>query len=148
MRFYIQYRFACESFAAFANVCVMSRHGLKAMLQSPFGHLPLWRVLGLLEVRLQLEGSWPFFFFRQDRGFDPSGSRQLPIKESDRDQCSVSLRQMACCSSFYNQMADRKFCILIVVLSFARSEHVAFDPIVHSLMLCFFLWLNCSLYSL
>ena len=27
-----------------------------------------------------------FFFFRQDRDFDPSGSRQLPIKESDRDQ--------------------------------------------------------------
>ena len=34
-------------------------------------------------------------FLRQDRGFDPSGSRQLPIKESDIDQCSVSLRQMS-----------------------------------------------------
>ena len=32
------------------------------------------------------------FFLRQDRGFDPSGSRQLPIKESGRDQCSVSLQ--------------------------------------------------------
>ena len=45
-------RFVCESFA-FVNVYIMSRHGLKAMLQSPFGHLPLWRLLGLLEVRLQ-----------------------------------------------------------------------------------------------
>ena len=62
MRLYIQNRFVSESFA-FENVCVMSHHGLKAMLQSPFGHLPLWRLLGLLEVRLQLEGSWPFFFF-------------------------------------------------------------------------------------
>ena len=61
MRLYIQYRFVCESFA-FENVCVMSYHGLKAMLQSPFGHLPLWRLLGLLEVLLQLEGAWPFFF--------------------------------------------------------------------------------------
>ena len=89
MRLYIQYRFVCESFAFAENICVMSHHGLKAMLQSPFGHLPLWRLLGLLEVRLQLECSWPFFFFfffRQDRDFDPSGSRQLPIKESDRDQ--------------------------------------------------------------
>ena len=90
MRLYIQNRFVSESFA-FENVCVMSHHGLKAMLQSPFGHLPLWRLLGLLEVRLQLEGSWPFFFFfffffRQDRGLDPSGSGQLSIKESDRDQ--------------------------------------------------------------
>ena len=33
---------------------------------------------------------------RQYRGFDPSGSLQLPMKESDRDQCSISLRQMAC----------------------------------------------------
>ena len=31
---------------------------------------------------------------RQYRGFDPSGSLQLPIKESDRNQCSISLRQM------------------------------------------------------
>ena len=60
MCFYVQYRFVCESFA-FENVCVLSRHGLKVMLQSPFGHDPLWRLLGLLEVRLQLEGSWPFF---------------------------------------------------------------------------------------
>ena len=60
MRFYMLYRFNCESFA-FENVCVMSCHGLKVMLQSPFGHLPLWRLLGLLEVRVQLEGSWPFF---------------------------------------------------------------------------------------
>ena len=66
MRFYIQYRFVCESFA-FGNVCVMSRHGLKAMLQSPFGHLPLWRLLGLLEVRLQLEGSWTFLFQARPR---------------------------------------------------------------------------------
>ena len=50
-----------------------------------------------------------FFFLRQDRGFDPSGSRQLPIKESDSDQCSVSsIREMACYFSFYTQMADRK----------------------------------------
>ena len=56
----MQCRFVCESFA-FENVCVMSRHGLRVMLQSPFGHLPLWRLLRLLEVRLQLEGSWPFF---------------------------------------------------------------------------------------
>ena len=49
----------CES------LIVMSCHGLKAMLQSPFGHFPLWRLLGLLEVRLQLEGSCPFFFFFQ-----------------------------------------------------------------------------------
>ena len=60
MRFYMLYRFNCESFA-FENVCVMSCHGLKVMLQSPLGHLPLWRLLGLLEVRVQLEGSWPFF---------------------------------------------------------------------------------------
>ena len=60
MLFYIQYGFVCESFA-FENGCVMSCHGLKVMLQSPFGHLPLWRLLGLLEVSLQLERSWPFF---------------------------------------------------------------------------------------
>ena len=83
MRLYIQYRFVCESFA-FENVCAMSHHGLKAMLQSPFGHLPHWRLLGLLEIRLQLADGR--FFFRKDRGFDPSGSRELPIKESDRDQ--------------------------------------------------------------
>ena len=59
-------RFVCESFA-FENVCIMSRDGLKAMLQSPFGHLPLWRLLGLLEVRLQLEGSWPCFFQARSR---------------------------------------------------------------------------------
>ena len=52
-------------------------------------------------------------FFQARHGFDTSGSRQLPIKESDGDQCSVSLRQMACCCSFYTQTADRKFCILI-----------------------------------
>ena len=60
------------------------------MVQSPLGHLPLWRLLGLLEVRLLLGGSWPFFL-RKDRGFDPSGSRQLPIKESDRDQYHLAL---------------------------------------------------------
>ena len=54
-----------------------------------------------------------FSFLRQDRSFDPSGSHQLLIKESDGDQCSVSLRQMACCCSFYTQVGDRKFCILI-----------------------------------
>ena len=51
---------------------------------------------------------------RQYRGFDPSGSLQLPIKESDRDQCSISLRQMACFFfCFYTRTADRKFWILI-----------------------------------
>ena len=40
-------------------------------------------------------------FLRQDHGFDPSGSRQLPIKESHRDQCSVSLRQRASYLSLY-----------------------------------------------
>ena len=53
-------------FGALVAACLrgcshVSRHGLKATLQSQFGNLPLCRLLGLLEARLQLEGSWPFF---------------------------------------------------------------------------------------
>ena len=45
---------------------------------------------------------------RQYRGFDPSGSLQLPIKESDRDQCSISLRQMACFFLFLYSIGGSK----------------------------------------
>ena len=80
---------------------------------------------------------------RQYRGFDPSGSLQLPIKESDRDHCSISLRQMACfffCFILDRRIENSEF--LLVGFSLVKSEHVVFDPIVHSLMLCFFLWLQ------
>ena len=101
MRFYIQYIFVCESFA-FENVRVISHHGLKAMLQSPFGHFPLWRLL----VARSPSSVTSVSILR-----DLFSCRY--IKESGRDQCSVSLRQMACYSSLCTQMADRKFCILI-----------------------------------
>jgi len=52
--------------------------------------------------------------FRQYRGFDPSGSHQLPIAGSDGDQCSVTLRTL------YTRSADREF--LILIGSFATSE--------------------------
>ena len=80
MRFYIQYKFVCELFA-FANVYVMCRHGLKAMLQFPFGQLPLWRLLGLLEVRLQLEGSRPFCFLGKTPPFIKGEYKYIKIKE-------------------------------------------------------------------
>ena len=79
---------------------------------------------------------------RQYRGFDPSGSLQLPIKESDRDQCSISLRQMACFFSVFildRRIENSEF--LLVGFSLMKSEYVVFDPIVHSLIPCFFLWL-------
>ena len=81
MRLYIQYRFVCESFA-FENVCVMSHHGLKAIWASSS-----LEVVGTARGPSSVGRLMAVFFqFRQDRGFDPSGSRRLPIKESDRDQ--------------------------------------------------------------
>ena len=57
---------------------------------------------------------------RRCRGFDPSGSHQLPITGSGRDQCSVTLRTWHIFLVIYTRSADREF--LIVIGSFATSE--------------------------
>ena len=52
--------------------------------QSPFGHLPSLEVVGTARSPSSVRRLIAVFSARQDRGFDPLGSRQLPIKERER----------------------------------------------------------------
>ena len=137
MRFFTKCRFICGWFA-FENVCVNERFSFPLVLcpvwsarpsmsarlylnKSPWSEsnasISIWASpsLGVVGTATSQSSGRRLMavFLRQDRGFDPSGSRQLPIKESDRDQCSVSLRQMASYFSFNTQTADRKSCNFI-----------------------------------
>ena len=76
---------------------------------------------------------------RQYLGFDPSGSHQLPIAGSDGDQCSLTLRTWRIFFEIIYSFGGSRIldCDRSVVLPPANGEHKVFDPIVHSLTLCF-----------